>query len=186
MITLHHFFSVSLEAEMVCYLSVARTLTWLLSPAQWSTVMPSWMHNDDDYRMLHVLLQAAKFLGQDNLFKRYSFDSGRMILANGYSITTYLVPLTASELEKMEQTWGFGLDSNLTFEVRPPITTIGHKQQPTDQQGEQRKSAYYLQAVENVNGPAGYATFVYRNEQGQEIVVDWIDPIPWWEHRTNA
>lgn len=139
-------------------------------------MMPEWMHQNDDYRMLNVIIQAAHFLGQDNMFKRYSFDNGRTILVNGYSITNYAEPLTKEELTRMEWTWSHAPDGKLVNEnVRPPITCIGHKQSEYDQQGSQRKSPYFLEEVREVNNIMGSASFVYRNERGKKIVVDWVE-----------
>ena len=136
--------------------------------------MPHWMHRNDDYRSLHVLIQAAHFLGQDNMFKRYSMDGGRTILVNGYSITTYLEPLSSEDLTKMEWTWSHAPDGKLVTEsVRPPITPIGYIPAENDQPGSQRKSPYFLQAVENVDEEMGRAIFVYRNERGKEIFIEW-------------
>ena len=138
--------------------------------------MPEWMHRNDDYVMLRTIIDAAHFLGQDNMFKRYSLDGGRTILVNGYSITTYLEPMTSEDLSKVEWTWSHADDAKLTTEdVRPPIRIIGHAATKEDQHGTQRKSPYYLQAVKHVDKVKGRATFVYRNERGREITIDWAE-----------
>lgn len=142
--------------------------------------MPEWMHRNDDYKMLNVVLQAAHFLGQDNMFKRYSLDNGRTILVNGYSITNYYEALTPEELGKMEWTWSHAPDCKLINEnVRPPITPIGHPPSKYDQQGSQRKSPYFLEEVREVDPSVGRATFVYRNERGKKIIVDWVEKSVW-------
>jgi len=139
-------------------------------------MMPEWMHKNDDYKMLHVLIEAAHFLGQDNMFKRYSLSDGRTILVNGYSITNYLEPMTPNDLSKMEWTWSHAEDCKLvTDNVRPPITVIGHGVTVHDQPGKQRKSPYFLDQVKNVDKVIGRATFVYRNERSKEIIIDWVE-----------
>lgn len=138
--------------------------------------MPEWMHQNDDYQILNIIIQAAHFLGHDNMFKRYSLDNGRTILVNGYSITNYLEPLTEENLSKMEWTWSHAADAKLLNEnVRPPVTSIGHQPSKYDQPGSQRKSSYFLQGIREVDESVGRATFVYRNERGKEITVDWVE-----------
>lgn len=174
MTTIHHFFSVSVR-----YASRPSNLSNRLPvflKTQWSKIMPEWMHKNDDYRILRTIIDAAHFLGQDNMFKRYSLDGGRTILVNGYSITTYLEPMTPEELAKMEWTWSHADDAKLaTEQIRPPVRIIGHDASPEDQPGTQRKSPYYLHAVNIVDKARGRATFVYRNERGREITVDWVE-----------
>lgn len=140
--------------------------------------MPPWMHQDDDYRLLHVMIQAAHFLGQDNMFKRYSMEGGRVIVVNGYSITTYLDPLTPEDLSKIEITWGFAPNDVLVYDnMRPPITSIGHRQSKEDRQGKQRKSSYFLHEIIDADDRLATATFVYRNERGKEIRVFWQEKL---------
>lgn len=143
---------------------------------QWAKIMPEWMHNNDNYRVLKLLTDAAHFLGQDNMFKRYSLDGGRTILVNGYSITNYYEPLTSEDLSKMEWTWIYTDEYKLANEkVRPPIRAIRHQMEPYMVQGKQWKSPYFLHKLKNVDKDRGRATFIYRNEQGKEITIDWVE-----------
>lgn len=144
--------------------------------------MPDWMHGGDTHRIVHTLLNASHFLGQDNMFQRFSLDGGRVILVNGYSITTYQEALTADDLSKIEYTWSRNPDDTLIYEnVRPPVRVVGHRKIKWDLEGNQRKSPYYLDEVRDVDMVNGRATFVYRNDRSSRITIHWEE----WQQRQS-
>jgi len=61
----------------------------------------------NDWLSMSIFLKAVAFLGGDNFLQRYSFDSGRVLLVNGYTVTVYTYPLTPDDLSKIEYTWWY-------------------------------------------------------------------------------
>lgn len=59
----------------------------------------------DQFSQILLLSQAAAFLGGDNMFKRYSFENGKTVLVNGYSITMHEEAMKPENFTRIEQTW---------------------------------------------------------------------------------
>lgn len=59
----------------------------------------------EDWTAIKIILRAAKFLGGDNLFKRYAFDGGRTLMTLGHSIIVFKETLTPEHYKNVEHTW---------------------------------------------------------------------------------
>ncbi|TIA89106.1 hypothetical protein E3P99_02234 [Wallemia hederae] len=73
----------------------------------WSDIIPSYFpkYMSDDWAAIKIILRAAKFLGGDNMFKRYAFDGGRTLMTLGHSIIVFRETLTPEHYKNIEQTW---------------------------------------------------------------------------------
>ncbi|TIB66813.1 hypothetical protein E3Q16_04371 [Wallemia mellicola] len=73
----------------------------------WSDVIPSYFpkYMSEDWTAIKIILRAAKFLGGDNLFRRFAFDGGRTLVTLGHSIIVFRETLTPEHYKNVEHTW---------------------------------------------------------------------------------
>ena len=178
-ISLHHYFTVSGVSQAPCA-QLNKFIRALGLLSQWAQIMPEWHLEDDRLLMIKVIMEAASFLGSDNVFRRYAFDGGKALLVNGYSITTYSHPLSDEDLEAVEMTWDRDSDSAITAtKVRPAIVELGQRAAvdlTSLDDIRRRKSSYFLADVRKL--PLhGQAVFTYRNDRGKRIELHWSDAV---------
>lgn len=73
-------------------------------PAAADHPTPGFTLPDHDINQLLLIARAARFLGGDNLFKRFVFGDGRELLCLGYSITLFEEPMVEDDLRVLECT----------------------------------------------------------------------------------
>ncbi|BGP51738.1 hypothetical protein JCM10450v2_007688 [Rhodotorula kratochvilovae] len=125
----------------------------------WARLFPEWTDAGKKDRGEQVLLlgRAARAVGGDNWARRYVFDEGRVVVALGYSITTYAKPLSKEELGQIEHTWHAYLPS---LPHRPPQV------EGTD------KRTYYLSAVRQLDDEDIFR-FEHKDRDGRRVDVVW-------------
>ena len=61
----------------------------------------------EDWTAIKITLRAAKFLGGDNMFRRFAFDGGRTLVTLGHSVIVFRETLTSAHYQNIEHTWGW-------------------------------------------------------------------------------
>ncbi|EOR03649.1 hypothetical protein J056_003106 [Wallemia ichthyophaga EXF-994] len=85
----------------------------------WSDIIPTYFpkYMSEDWTSIKIILRVAKFLGGDNMFKRFAFDGGRTLVTLGHSIIVFRETLTPEHYRNIENT--FGDDLTADFPSRP-------------------------------------------------------------------
>lgn len=107
---------------------------------------------------MSVLQKAANLLGGDNIFRRYIFDSGKLLYTSGYSITFFSQSLDKTDYANIEST---DRHQHIRFPKRPAIPE-GAKSVSSDLY----KTTYYLKDVQGT-------VLTYSNKAGENLYVDW-------------
>ena len=115
----------------------------------------SWPEShSDDRKAIDIISRSVRFLGGDNLFRRYIFDDGRTLLTSGYSITLFDQPLTPDDLTKIEYTWSCALSIAVRMLTRPDDGyNMRFPQRPNVPEGN-GKTTYYILDVDEAGAPS--------------------------------
>lgn len=54
-----------------------------------------------DFEQITLIQRVLDFVGGDNMFRRYSFEDGKWLLVQGYSLTLFEEPLVVEDLALM-------------------------------------------------------------------------------------
>jgi len=139
-------------------------------------VPKSWPEShSDDRKAIDIIGRSVRFLGGDNLFRRYIFDDGRTLLTSGYSISLFDQPLTADDLTKIEYTWSCACGLNALADSADDGYNMRFPQRPNIAEGN-GKTTYYILDINDAGTSAQgrpQTRFTFAARDGRRIQLLW-------------